>query len=463
MFSQVLDWGYHARQPPLYTWLVWGTARLAGVSVASLTILKYLVLAVAYGFAWATARRVLAEPALAPLAAFSLLLLLPVGWFVHDDLTQSVAVLAAATGTFYALVRLEATPSLGRYVWLGVGLGLGTLSKLNYLVFAAALAVAALSLAPFRRRLADGRIVATLLVTAALVLPHAVWLGTRDDDLPRLYGQLLQPGGMNSFAAGVLSGLVSLGRSLLYYTAPLGLVLLALFPEVYRGRAATSSGHPAGRLAGRTLIAGVGLLAIGALVGVLGQLKFRWAIPILFLLPLYACWRVDRLPTTPARARRLRAYGGALVLVEGLMIAGILGQTYLGARFGAPSRLNTPYDAAAAALARDGFSRGAIVTGPGALGGNLRVAFPAARVASLETPGFLPPPAADGGACVLAWDHVGGEAVPADLGGWLRARLGVELPAALPVRAVAAPYRHTPGREYRAYYVTLPEGADACR
>ena len=90
--------GLPARQPPLYTWLVWATVRLAGASVASLTAAQVRGARRRVRLHLPTARRILVEPALAPLAAFSLLLLLPVGWFVHDDLTQSVAVLAAAAG-----------------------------------------------------------------------------------------------------------------------------------------------------------------------------------------------------------------------------------------------------------------------------------------------------------------------------------------------------------------------------
>jgi 4-amino-4-deoxy-L-arabinose transferase-like glycosyltransferase len=463
VFSQTLAWGYSPRQPPLYTWLVWGTVRLAGVSVASLTVLKYAVLAVGYVFVWATARRILAEPALAPLAAFSLLLLLPIGWFVHDDLTQSVAVLAAAAGTVHALIRLEAAPTLLRYAGLGLGLGLGTLSKLNYLVFAVALGLAALSLAPFRRRLLAPRIAVTLLVAVALVLPHGLWLGAQAEDVPRLYAQQLGAGRARPLGAGVLSGLGAVLRALAYYAAPVGLLFLALFPGVYRARTAAGAGTPAGRLVGRTLLAGIGLLAGGALLGGLGQLKFRWAIPLLFLLPVYACWRLDRIPPDARRSRRLRAYAGALVLVEALMIAGILGQARFGARVGAPSRLNVPYDAAATAVASDGFERGTIVTGAGPLGGNLRLAFPAARVVSLETPGYLPPPPGAGGRCLVAWDGESRGAPPEDVRAWLRGRLGVELPHGLPVVRVTAPYRHEPGRQYRAYYVHLPEGVGQCR
>jgi 4-amino-4-deoxy-L-arabinose transferase-like glycosyltransferase len=463
VFSQTLAWGYQSRQPPLYTWLVWGAVRLGGASVSSLTLLKYAVLAVAYAFTWATARRVLVEPALAPLATFSLLLLLPIGWFVHDDLTQSVAVLAAAAGTVHALISLEAAPALRRYVWLGLALGLGTLSKLNYLLFAVALGLAALSLPPFRRRLRDPRIAVTLLVAVALVLPHALWLRTQPDDLSRVYAQQLLAGGAPSFAAGVLRGLGAVLRALAYYAAPLGLLFFVLFPEVYRTGTPRRPGHHGGPLIGRTLLAGVGLLVGGAFLGLLGQLKFRWAIPLLFLLPLYAFWRLDRLPLDAARRRRLRAYAGVLVLVEVLMIAGIVGQTHLGARVGVPARLNTPYDAVGPALAADGFRQGTIVAGRGPLAGNLRLAFPTSRVVSLEASGYVPPAPPPGGQCLVIWDQLSGETMPEDLEAWLRERFGVTATAGLPVARVTAPYRHTPGRDYLAFYVRLPEGAGQCR
>ncbi len=465
IFSQTLAWGYQPRQPPLYTWLVWATVHLAGVSVASLTGLKYAVLAVAYAFLYLTARRILVEPGLAPLAAFSLLLLLPVGWFVHDDLTQSVAVLAAAAATVYALIRVEAAPTPGRYAWLGLALALGTLSKLTYLVFGAALGVAALTVAPYRRRLLDPRGIVTLLVAAALLLPYALWLASYPDDLAR-FAQQAGPGGARSFAAGVLDGLGAVLRAFAYYAAPLGLLFLALFPEIYRGRPrAAGRESPAGLLVERTLLAGLGLLGGGALLNLLGQLKFRWAIPLFFLLPLYACWRLDRLGIDGARRRRLGVYAGILALTEGLMVAGILLQIHIGAHVGLPARLNTPYDAVAGAIAADGFRRGTIVAGPGPLGGNLRLAFPDSRVASLETPGYLPAPVAGvaAGECLLVWDHGAGDAVPDDLGAWLRARLDVEGPAAPPIGSLTAPYRHTPAREYRAFLLRLPQGAGRCR
>jgi hypothetical protein len=463
VFSQTLAWGYQARQPPLYTWLVWAAVRLGGASVATLTLLKYAVLAAAYALTWAAARRILGEPALAPLAAFSLLLLLPIGWFVHDDLTQSVAVLAAAAGTLLALIRLEATPSFRWYVALGLGLGLGTLSKLNYLVFAAALALAALSLEPYRRRLRDPRIVVAVSVATALVLPHALWLRAHAGDLSDLYVRQIMAGSGSSFGASVLGGLGGVLRALAYYAAPLGLLFLVLFPQVYRPAAPRQPGHHGGALVGRTLSIGIGLLVVGALLGLVGQLKFRWAIPLFFLLPLYAFWRLDRLPADALRRGRRRAYAGVLVVVEALMVVAIVAQTRIGARFGVPARLNTPYDRVAPAIADEGFRRGTIVTGRGPLAGNLRLAFPDARIASLETAGYVPPPAGAGGQCLVIWDDDTGDAMPEDLRAWLRSRFDVDGLPAVPVGRVSAPYRHTPGPDYRAYYVRLPQGAGQCR
>jgi hypothetical protein len=464
IFSQTLALGYQPRQPPLYTWLAWATVQLAGVSVASLTVLKYAVLAVAYVFCYLTARRVLSEPRLAPLAAFSLLLLLPVGWFVHDDLTQSVAVLATAAATVYLLIRVESEPTLGRYAWLGAVIALGTLSKLTYLVFGAALLLAALTVTPYRRRLLDGRALVTLLVAGALVLPYALWLVSYQEDLSR-FAQQVAPG-TRSFAAGVADGLGAVLRAFAYYAGPLALVFLILFPEVYRPRPGTAGREsPAGLLVGRTLLAGLALLVVGAFLNVLGQLKFRWAIPLFFLLPLYACWRLDRLGIDARRRRRLRAYATVLVAAEALMIAGILLLTFAGARVGMPARLNAPFDAVGRAIAATGFRRGTIVTGPGPLGGNVRLAFPESRVASLETPGYLPPPAAGAadGECLLVWDRGPDDAVPEELTAWLRSRLEGEVPAPLAIERVAAAHRHAPALEYHAFFVRLPQGSGRCR
>ena len=376
VFSQTLDWGYQSRQPPLYTWLAWATVRLAGASVASLTRLKYAVLAVAYAFTWATARRVLTEPRLRR-ARGVLVAPAPAHRVVRSRRPDPERRCARGRGGH----RPRADPPRGRaalraVLWLGVALALGTLSKLNYLVFAVALGLAALSLPPFRRRLRDPRIAGTVLVGLVLVLPYARWLWTGEDDLLRLYAEQLvarrrallrrrRPGWPRSRAAGARL-LRGAARAPVPRSVPGGLSRRDGGPRRDPGRS----------LIERTLLAGVGLLTGGALLGLVGQLKFRWVIPLLFLLPIYAFWRLDRLPLDAARRRRLRAYAGVLVLVEALMIAGIVGQTHLRR----PRRRARPAEHAVR-RGRPGrrarrFRHGTIVAGRGPLAGNLRLAFP---------------------------------------------------------------------------------------
>src|SRR5512139_280859 len=70
IWSQTLAGGY-GPQPPLYTWLQWLVFEASGVSVASLALLKNVLLAATYAFVWLAARPYMA-PHLAVLAAASM-------------------------------------------------------------------------------------------------------------------------------------------------------------------------------------------------------------------------------------------------------------------------------------------------------------------------------------------------------------------------------------------------------
>ena len=250
VLAQSLQWGYQARQPPLYNWLVWGAFRLLGPGLLALTLLKYAILVLAFWLLYLTARRILADARLAALGAFSFLLIVPISWTVHESLTHSVTVLAACAGTAYALIRLERTPSAGAYAMLGLAVGLGFLSKFTYVVFLAGLALAALTVGRYRARLLHPGILLAGVVAAALVLPFALWFVGERHDLGRLYAREVRIEDGDDWLAEAGSGLVYVARIAVYYLAPLGAVLAACVPVVYR-RAATGRHRPARRPAPR--------------------------------------------------------------------------------------------------------------------------------------------------------------------------------------------------------------------
>lgn len=461
VMAQTLEWGYQPRQPPLYNWLVWAAVRILGVDVLAFTVVKYAVLGLAYVFVHRSARRILAEPRLAALAALSLVLMVPLGWVVHETLTHSIAVLAAAAGAFHALLRLEASGSRRAYAALGVALGLGFLSKFSFGLFAGALLCAALTVEPFRARLLHRRVLWTLAVIALLLLPFALWFHRHDFSLARIYREEVDPGERDPWLAGVASAVYYMARVAFYYLTPLWIVLIALFPDGWRGKAPGAAGVPAHRLLERFFLAELAILVAGALLGGLTYLKFRWLFPAFFLFPLYFLSRLDAPAVDAARIRRF----ATVLLVAGcLMLLAFPVSILRGDRLGRSSHLNTPYDVIARQLASAGFTRGTIAAGEGPLAGNLRLWFADARVVRLANPDYVPPRRAGDGQCLIVWEKERVEdQVPVQMREWLAAALGVTLPDPVAVRSAEARFHFARRQTLRVRYVLLPDGAGECR
>src|SRR5262249_39050593 len=83
----------------------------------------------------------------------------------------------------YVLLRLLRSEGWLEYAVLGLLLGLGTLSKYNYLLFGGALFLAGLMTRPLRERLLSRRLVLTLAIAGAVVLPHGLVLVNHLDRL----------------------------------------------------------------------------------------------------------------------------------------------------------------------------------------------------------------------------------------------------------------------------------------
>jgi 4-amino-4-deoxy-L-arabinose transferase-like glycosyltransferase len=454
LFSQTLQAGYLPRQPPLYNWLAWAGVRALGVHAAALIVCRYLTLGLAYLFLYLSGVRVLGSRHLAILAAFSLLLMGPFNWDVHEELTHSLAALAASAATFYALLRVERSGHPRDYVGLGVAVAAGFLAKFSYGFFAGSLLLATLATPAYRRRILTPRAMLALAIAVALCLPYGLWFAHRELSLVRMFAEEVRPESAVGYARGVARGLGHLGRMLAIYLMPFALVFPAVF---WRARPRNfGAGGAARRLLGALLLVELGLVVVGILTGSLTFLKFRWLMPAFCLVPLLAFAWIDQ----AALARNMtRRYAVALGIAEAIVVLGLILNVLRGDAFGPPTRLNAPYDRVAAELRAAGFSGGTIAAGNGPLAGNLRLRFPAARVVRLTNPDYLPPRAGEG-QCLVVWEE--GLGNPAALLAWMRARLGVDVEGEA-VRTVWVPYHHARALALHVGYVFLPAGRGDCR
>ena len=308
LFSQTLQAGYLPRQPPLYNWLAWAGVRGLGVNAAALIVCRYLTLALAYLFLYLSAVRVLESRRLALLAAFSLLLMGPFNWDVHEELTHSLAALAAAAATFHALLRVERSGHALAYVALGVAIAAGFLAKFSYGFFVGSLLLATLVTPAYRRRILSPRIALTLGTAAVLCLPYALWFAHRELSLVRMFVEEVRPESKVGYGGGVARGVSHLGRMLGIYLMPFALVFPAVF---WRARPhGPGGGGEARRLLGALLLIELGLVVLGILAGSLTFLKFRWLMPAFCLVPLLAFAWIDQAALDRRMLRRYARHRG---------------------------------------------------------------------------------------------------------------------------------------------------------
>ena len=175
MFTQQWAWGY-GPQPPLYYWIQKIFFSAFGVSVFSLALFKNILLFLIYALAYGNARFITRSHACGLVAAVSVLFLPQISWESQRDITHSVLATVfslAALGLFCRAVEFRKTLD---YFALGVCIGLGCLSKYNFILFLAGLLLAALTLKNPRAAVLNRRMLLAVIVGVLILLPHGLFI-----------------------------------------------------------------------------------------------------------------------------------------------------------------------------------------------------------------------------------------------------------------------------------------------
>jgi 4-amino-4-deoxy-L-arabinose transferase-like glycosyltransferase len=359
LLTQDLSFGYGS-QPPLYTWVMHGVFAVTGPSLWALLLFKVLLLTLLVAGAIRVAERLGLSGARLVLTVLGLALLPQFVWESQRDLTHSLLASVCAMWTLAVVLGLRANADRSGYVALGVCVGLGMLAKYNYAFFLAALLLTSASFTETRRALFNPPILLSAGIATLLVMPHALWVVSHHHQaVASSVGKLA----INT-DLGPATGLINLGDAAFQFALPL------LIAWAVSARAWITASVEA-RFILRLFLVTLGLLILFVLISGTSQIKDRWLQPLLFFLPFLVGLVSDLRP---------RLYAGLALGVMILVAIALPGRTLLANWTGSPQRPNLPYSTLSEQLRAQVGTPSWIVSDRELLAGNLRLAFPEARV-----------------------------------------------------------------------------------
>ncbi|KQW31081.1 hypothetical protein ASC71_01985 [Rhizobium sp. Root1240] len=381
-----LEWGYGS-QPPLYEWLQAAVFRITGPSVAGLAVLKYGLLFLSTVLIAAAVNLHTDERSAGFLGAFSLFSMPTFFLMSQRDLTHTVVAIACVALFFWSLFSAIRNPTIPRYLLVGVAIGLGAISKYNFVVIPAAALIVLVAMNAFRSRVLDWRIVATLAVAAAIALPHALWLLQNLDvasaqtlhemeikeDVGRFWGFVATSA---SFATAVLKA-----------SSPVLGFFFVLFAR--NARTIVRASNPSTQLVGWTFVVSLVLVYLTVVAIGATEVRQKWLAIYFVALPLYLTLKIAAagIDVRP-RLRPAAVISGTLFLGVSAML---VGKDLVAPALGWSDKAEMPYAGLAAALETElGGPPAVIVTREPALAANLLLQFPTAEIITQESGPLAP-------------------------------------------------------------------------
>jgi 4-amino-4-deoxy-L-arabinose transferase-like glycosyltransferase len=454
--SQFFLMGY-GRQPPFYNWLQYGVIQLTGPSIFALSLVKNLLLflcCAAYGLA---ARLLLKDRRLVAVAMLGVIAMPAVSVMAQRDLTHAIATLFAVALFLFAFLRTLIRPSLSFYLLTGLAVGLGLIAKYNFVIVPVAAILAILPEPDLRKRIFDWRIIPALAVTAAICLPHGLWLlGNLTEATDGTIRAMREDASGNPLLDR-LSGLGTLAVAILAGTLPVLAFFLIAFrrPPLIEARTATSQWS---RVIGRMLLlclVAVGLIGLGFGATTISE---KWLSPFLVLLPLYLCLKLDAAGADSSRsvARMLFPVAALALGFIGYMALG----NVIGPRLGQYNKENLPSGPFLREVLaeRAGTNPAYVIAADPFLAASARIELPGARIL---WPSFGQTPLLDaterGLLGLIVW-RVDGNEMPDGLSAYLQAN-GLEAERLAPATR-AVPYLFSGGRDTVSFgFAWTPGGA----
>ena len=323
--TQVFQLYYSLRNPPLFNWLYFGLSEVFGSNLITMQILKTALLIAAGWFFYSAIRPAFRHREALYAAIVSYGATAYYGWDVFQQFSHTITLIFSMGFTLWAFMRLLRRAHTVDFVVLGVGLGLGIMSKYLFGLYFVALVIAALRSPSYRAALLSWRLLLTIIVALIVVSPLLIGLY---DVMTSVFATV----GGRVAGSGNGFDIASLG-SLVLLTAMFWLPFLAILAVgLYRWPAseAGNAQSPPDALLGEgdddfyrlvrdaTLIMFAAVLAAVLFLGTRIS-GVRYLIAVLSLLPVAVFVAIDRKLPFPALALR-NFQRGAVAFIVGIAV-----------------------------------------------------------------------------------------------------------------------------------------------
>jgi 4-amino-4-deoxy-L-arabinose transferase-like glycosyltransferase len=327
-----------------------------------------------------------------------------ISWESQRDITHSVLATVfslAALGLFCRAVEFRKTSD---YLALGICIGLGSLSKYNFILFLAGLLLAALTLKNLRAAVLNWRMLLAAIIGVLIFLPHGLWTMHH-----------WQMASATSSKFDILNNAPWLGTTVrglgkLFFVG-IGFILPAIaIPGLIFFRAKKSGGEfpircDFVRLTIRTLAVIVGLVALCVMFFHITNFRGRWFQPILIIVPILIAVLLHR----RLEARQLKWLVGFSTFIAVTLLVALPSRIVFGEKLRHEEPLHFPFATLAAQMKNDLAPATVIVTEDNLLAGNLRLALQPRLVVTTEIMDEFAPDAQN---LAFAWNPKKNEARP---------------------------------------------------
>jgi len=472
--AQSLEGGYKAGQPPLYTWLTYGLTQMFGPALPVVVALKFLCLGGIYCLSYRLAHLFTGDRSWAAIAGLSVIGIYYLSWDAVLNYSQTVLLAMLALTLVYMLVRIAANASgWVAFIWLGVIVGAGMMTKYNFAGLFIAVLAAALMDRDLRGKLLSGYGLAAVLIAVAMVLPHISWVldgglqpGTLSNVVPASDGSVAI-----RFAA-----FLDIGMAIVSILSPLLILVILFFPgAAWRAEETDEFRLRCRKFCERSFWILLTLIMAAVVVSGISEVRNHWFI-VLAPFPAYAVLRISAvypLKTDDLVTGRVAGFVGIIALLGVLVGVGVTVRALTLPASCSKCKMVVAYDQLADGLREAGFEDGTIYAYdyPTQVSGNLRRFFPDSRFVSYKFKTYTPPSRKQGsdresGQCLAVWLQGAGDQSPsADaIKGHLSKRLGVTPSAEDAMQSVDI---QLPGRSepltYGYILIDDPERQGACR